>query len=93
MLIPTSVHNISSFLLILTKGDWIYYVQKLELTLNKRTGKGLKCNIENYFFGQNRIKYLGLWVTRYVIKPIDKTGGVQNKEDCTRDEIFVSGVS
>ena len=33
-------------LLILTKGDWTNNLQKLELTLNKLKGKGLKCNIE-----------------------------------------------
>ena len=32
---------------ILTKGDWIYHVHKLELMINKLKGKGLKCNIEN----------------------------------------------
>ena len=32
-------------MLILTNGDWIDHVQKLELTLNKLKGKGLKCNI------------------------------------------------
>ena len=37
-------------LLILTKGYWIDHVQKLELTLNKLKEKGLKCNIEKYFF-------------------------------------------
>ena len=42
-------------LLILTKGYWTDHIQKLELTLNKLKGKGLKCNIENYFFGQTKI--------------------------------------
>ena len=39
-------------ILILTKGDWTYYVHKSELTLNKLNEKGLKCNTQNYFFGQ-----------------------------------------
>ena len=39
-------------LLILTKGDWIYNVQKLEPTLNKLKGSGLICNIEKSFFGK-----------------------------------------
>ena len=33
-------------LLILTKGDWTYHVQELELTLNKLKEKGNNCNIE-----------------------------------------------
>ena len=32
-------------LLVLTKGDWKYHVQNLELTLNKLKEKELKCNI------------------------------------------------
>ena len=50
-------------LLILTKGDLIDHVQKLELTLNKMKEKGLKCNIGKSFFGQTEIEYLGFWVT------------------------------
>ena len=50
-------------LLILTKSDWIYHVQKLELSLNKLKGKGLKCNIERSFFYQTKMEYLGFWVT------------------------------
>ena len=46
------------------------HVQKLELTLNKLKGKGLKCNIEKSFFGQTEMEYLGFWVTRDGAKPI-----------------------
>ena len=56
-------------LLILTKGDWIDHVQKLELTLNKLKEKGLKCNIENSFLGQTKMEYLDFWVARDGIKP------------------------
>ena len=30
-------------MLVLTKGDWTYDIQKLDLTLNKLKEKGLKC--------------------------------------------------
>ena len=40
-------------ILIITKGDWKYHVQNLELTLNKLKVKGLKCNIEKSLFGQS----------------------------------------
>ena len=59
-------------ILILIKGDWIDYVQKLELTLNKLKEKGLKRDIENYFFRKTEMEYLGLWVTRNGFKPINK---------------------
>ena len=44
---------------IRTKKDWIDHIHKLELTLNKLKEKGLKCNIEKYFFGQTEMEYLG----------------------------------
>ena len=58
-------------LLVLTKVYWTDHVQKLELTLNKLKEKGLKCNIENSFFGKIEMEYLGLWVTRDGVKPIN----------------------
>ena len=30
------------------------------------------CNIEKYLFGKTKMEYLGFWVTRDVVKPIDK---------------------
>ena len=56
-------------ILILGKRDWKDHVQKLELTLNNLKGKGLKCNIERYFFGQIEMKYLGFWVRLDGVKP------------------------
>ena len=59
-------------LLILTKGYCTDHVNNLELTLNKLKGKGLKYNIETSFFGQTEMEYLSFWVTRDVIKPINR---------------------
>ena len=42
-------------MLILTKGDWTDHIHKLELTLNKMKGRGIKYNIENSFLGQTEI--------------------------------------
>ena len=50
-------------LLILSKGDWKYHIQKLEITQNKLKQIWLKINTENYFFGKTKMGYLGLWVT------------------------------
>ena len=38
-------------LFISTKRHWTDYCKKLELTLNKLKESGLKCDIENKFFG------------------------------------------
>ena len=59
-------------LLILTKVDWTDHIQKLELTLNKMKEKVLKCNIEISFFGKTKMEYLGFWVTRDGVKPINR---------------------
>ena len=65
-------------LLILTKGYWTDHVQKLERTLNKLKEKGLKCNIENYFLRKTEMEYLGFWVSRDGIKPINRNIGTIN---------------
>ena len=59
------------YLLILTKVYCKNHIQKLALTINKLKEKGLKYNIEKYFFRKTEMEYLGFWVTRDDIKPID----------------------
>ena len=59
-------------LLVLTKRDWTDHIKKLFLMLNKLKGKGLKCNIERSFFGQTEMKYLGFWLTRNDVRPINR---------------------
>ena len=46
-------------LLITKKREWTDYVHTLESTIIKLKGKGLKSNIEKYFFGKTEILYLG----------------------------------
>ena len=55
------------------KRDWTYHVHKLELAPNKPKEKGLKCNIEESLFDQTEMEYLGLRVTLYGVKPMNKT--------------------
>ena len=43
----------------------------MKLTVDKLKGKWLKCNIEKSSFGQTKKEYLGFWVTRDGIKPIN----------------------
>ena len=59
-------------ILTLTKENLADNLQKLELMLNKLKGKGLKCNIEKFFFGETEMEYLGFWVTRDDVKPINR---------------------
>ena len=59
-------------LLVLTRGDWTYRVQKLELTLTKLKVKGLKYNIEKSFFVHTKMEYLGFWDARNDAKSIHK---------------------
>ena len=40
--------------------------------LNKLKEKGIKFNIENYFFEKIEMEYLGFWVKRNDVKPINK---------------------
>ena len=61
-------------LLILTKGDCTYNVQKIELTLNKLKGQGIRRNIEKSLFGQTEMKCLVLWITRNGVKPTNDYG-------------------
>ena len=51
--------------------------------------KRLKFNIEKSFFRQNEMEYLGLWVTRYGIKPMNrKIEAITNiKPPTTRKEV------
>ena len=58
-------------LLILPKVDLKYHVQKFVLTLNKLKERGLKCDIENVFFGKTKMEYLGLGVTCARVITID----------------------
>ena len=59
-------------LLILKGGDWTGHVQKVELTINKQKGSGLKYNIEKYFFRKTKMEYFGLWVTHDGVKLTEK---------------------
>ena len=65
------IHAYIDDLLVLTKLDWTDHVQKLELTLNKLKLKGLKCDIENSFFGMTKMGYLGFRAANNVVNPIN----------------------
>ena len=59
-------------LLIITKGDWYYHLNKLEIVPQKLKFKGLKCNIKKSFFGKTEMEYLGFWMMLNIIRPVNK---------------------
>ena len=59
-------------LLSLTKNNWNDQSRKLELNLTKLKERKLKCNIEKSLFGQTEMEYLGFWVTREGVRPLNK---------------------
>ena len=59
-------------LLIITKSDWSDHLDKLVLKIQKLKYNGLKCTIKKSAFGKNEMEYLGFWVTRTGIRPINK---------------------
>ena len=56
----------------MTKGDWTDHAQKLKSRINKLNEKGIKCGIDESFFETTKMEYLGFWVTRDGVKPINK---------------------
>ena len=57
-------------LLIITKGGRYNHWEKLELTPQNLKDNGIKCNIEESFFGKYEMEYLGFWITRNIIRTI-----------------------
>ena len=44
----------------------------MELPLNKLKDIGLKCDIDNYFFGKINMEYFSFWEIRVGVKALDK---------------------
>ena len=59
-------------LLITSKGDWSDHFNKLQWVLQKLKDNRLKCNIDKSFSEQTQMEYLGFWVTRNGICPVNK---------------------
>ena len=69
---------------IITTGDLSNHLEKLELTLKNLKDKTLKCNIETLSFGKPDMEYLGFWVTRNGIRPVNKKIRSHSKYDSTK---------
>ena len=59
-------------LLCLTKGDFRDHLEKLEMIFSRLTTAGLKVNANKSFFGRAELEYLGYWITRDGIQPLQK---------------------
>ena len=61
--------------LLTTKNDWDNHLVELEHVLLRLAEAGLKADTKKSFFGLYECEYLGFWVTRDGIRPLEKTGG------------------
>ena len=59
-------------MLCLTKGDFQDHLDKLEAVLKKLKEAGLKVNAKKSFFAKPELEYLGYWITRQGIQPVQK---------------------
>lgn len=57
-------------LLILTKGSFLDHLKKLATVLHRLKQANLKINAKKSFFAQEQLEYLGYWITRKGIQPI-----------------------
>ena len=59
-------------LLVLSKGDFDQHLEHLEQVLDRVSEAGLKINASKSFFCQEELEYLGYWITRDGIQPLNK---------------------
>ena len=58
-------------LLCVTSGSWTDHLNKLEATFECLQEAELKVNVKKSFFGKDSLEYLGYWVTRDGIQPLE----------------------
>jgi hypothetical protein len=59
-------------LLCITSSTWDDHLNKLQHVFIRLHDAGLKINAKKSFFGKNSLEYLGYWVTRNGIQPIER---------------------
>ena len=59
-------------MLCLTNGSFEDHLDKLRLILERLKEAGLKVNASKSTFCTNKIEYLGYWITREGVKPLEK---------------------
>ena len=58
-------------LLCITTGNWDDHLEKLDQIFQCLSDVGLKVNAKKSFFGKDSLEYLGYWVTREGIQPLE----------------------
>src|SRR5210317_1340340 len=64
-------------LLVITQGNFTKHLDQLEQVLHKLQKAGLKINMSKCKLVKTELEYLGYWITRHGIKPLNKKGGSQ----------------
>ena len=59
-------------LLVITSGDFTDHLDKSEEVLKRLQRAGLRINAKKSFFGKAELEYLGYWITRSDIQPLQK---------------------
>ena len=59
-------------LLVLTSGSFEDHLEKLHEVFERLERAGLKVNAKKSFFAREELEYLGFWITRNGIQPLDK---------------------
>src|SRR5210317_491788 len=59
-------------LLVITQGNFTKHLDKLEQVLLKLQEAGLKINMSKHKLARSKLEYLGYWITRNRIKPLNK---------------------
>ena len=68
------IENVRAYiddLLCLTCSTWEDHLCKLDIIFQRLQSAGLKVNAKKSFFGKDALEYLGYWVTRDGIKPLE----------------------
>ena len=59
-------------ILVISKGGWKEHLEHLEKTLQRLAEAGLKVNANKSFFGREETEYLGYWVSKNGVRPLNK---------------------
>ena len=67
-------------LLVISKSTWYDHLEKLVEVFKRLDQAGLKINAAKSFFGRSALEYLGYWITRKGVQPVQKSN--RNSQYC-----------
>ena len=73
-------------LLVLTKGSYEEHLDSIGEVLGRLRAAGLKVNANKSFFARGELEYLGYWITREGIQPVDKKVDAITKIDAPKNK-------